>query len=72
LCLVIALAGGCDRECIRNSDCPPGYVCEPSGRCDVPPTPMPGADAGDEEDEAAVGDEAESVADVDASAGTVL
>lgn len=45
--LLTALAGGCEDLCVRNSDCPPGYVCEESGLCDVPPAPIPGeADAG--------------------------
>ena len=66
---------GCDDACVRDSDCPPGFLCEPSGRCDVPPAPQPGADAGDEGDEgaeAAGGDEAESAAGDDASAGALL
>jgi hypothetical protein len=48
LCLVIALACGCENRCVRNSDCPPGYLCQASGMCDVGPLVQPGqVDGGD-------------------------
>jgi hypothetical protein len=47
LCLVVALVCGCENRCVRNSDCPPGYLCQASGLCDVAPFAPPGqADAG--------------------------
>ncbi|HKE15238.1 MAG TPA: hypothetical protein VKB80_10255 [Kofleriaceae bacterium] len=43
LCLLlVALAGGCEDRCVRNSDCPPGYLCQASGMCDVGPLVQPG------------------------------
>jgi hypothetical protein len=39
--LVIALASGCQDLCLRHSDCPPGYVCEATGLCDIARLPAP-------------------------------
>jgi hypothetical protein len=42
----LLVLGGCEERCTRNSDCPPGLVCQASGMCDAPEIPLPGqADA---------------------------
>ncbi len=61
--------GGCQDRCTRNSDCPPGLVCQPSGMCDSPPMPLPGqTDAGpaDLADDLADDDLASDDGDIDA------
>ena len=46
LFLALLVLGGCEERCTRNSDCPPGLLCQPSGMCDAPEIPLPGqADA---------------------------
>jgi hypothetical protein len=43
---VVTALAGCEERCTRNSDCPPGLLCQPSGMCDAPDIPLPGqADA---------------------------
>jgi hypothetical protein len=42
----LLVLGGCEERCTRNSDCPPGLVCQASGMCDAPQIALPGqADA---------------------------
>lgn len=44
--LLSGALAACDDLCVRDSDCPPGLTCQPSGLCDAPPIPLPGgADA---------------------------
>lgn len=64
--------GGCQDLCTRNSDCPPGLVCQPSGMCDAPPIPLPGqtdASAADIVDDELAGDHGDDGEDGDIDAG---
>jgi len=47
LLLAILALGGCDRVCVRHSDCPHDAICTASGSCEYPPEPAaPDVDAG--------------------------
>ena len=35
----VLVAGGCDRVCVRHSDCPHGAICTAYGTCAYPPEP---------------------------------
>ena len=55
LAAALGLSGaGCQRVCVRHSDCPVDYLCEPSGLCVLPPPP-PAVDASPDDSEGVPG-----------------